>query len=76
MAETLAAAEDLAMQAHRRILALGPPLSPQRRVTISGGRVVWADSVSTDQGPFYLYYSDSIRRFVARYDIDLRFVAV
>jgi hypothetical protein len=76
MAESLAAAEDHALLAHQRILALGPPLAPQRRVTISGGRVVFADMVKTDLFPRYEYYSDNIRRYVARYDIDLRFIAV
>jgi hypothetical protein len=76
MAESLTAAEDHALLAHQRILALGPPLAPQRRVTISGGRVVFADKVTTDLFPRYEYYSDNIRRYVARYDIDLRFIAV
>lgn len=76
MADSLAAAEDHALLAHRRILALGPPLAPQRRVAISGGRTVFADMVKTDLFPRYEYYSDNIRRYVARYDIDLRFIAV
>ncbi len=76
MAETLVEAEDQALLAHRRILALGPPLAPQRRVTISGGRMVFADMVMTDLFPRYEYYSDTIRRYIARYDIDLRFVPV
>lgn len=75
-ATTLAAAEDLALLAHRAVSALGPPLAPQRRVTISGGRIVMVDEVSTDLFPRYEYYSDTVRRFVARYNIDLRFVAV
>jgi len=76
-AASYTAAEDAARLAHRRILALGPPLAPQRRVTISGGRIVQADRVMTDQAPFWLKYSDEVNleRFVARYDIDLRFVA-
>lgn len=73
LAETLAAAEDFAMLAHQRILTLGPPLAPQRRVALTGGRTVWADKVTTDLFPRYEYYSDTIRRFVGRYDIDLRF---
>lgn len=76
MAETLTEAEDQALLAHQRILALGPPLAPQRRVTISGGRMVFADRVMTDLFPRYEYYSDTIRRYVARYDIDLRFAPV
>lgn len=75
LAESMTAAEDWSLLGHRRILTLGPPLAPQRRVTISGGRIVMADRVATDMAPRYEYYSDSIRRLVARYDIDLRFVA-
>lgn len=73
---SLATAEDLSWLAHRRIEALGPPLAPQQPVTISGGRIVKADWVHADQTPHYEYYSDTVRRFVARYDIDLRFIAV
>lgn len=76
LAESLAGAEDWALLAHDRILTLGPPLAPQRRVSISGGRTAWADQVMTDLFPRYEYYSDTIRRFVGRYDIDLRFQPV
>lgn len=76
MAETLAEAQDWAMLGHRRMLVLGPPLAAQQRVAISGGRTVFADKVMTDQVPRYEYYSDTIRRLIGRYDIDLRFVAV
>jgi hypothetical protein len=76
LAEDLAAANEWAMLAHRRMLVLGPPLVAQQRVTISGGRTVFADKVATDLFPRYEYYSDTIDRFVARYDVDLRFVAV
>jgi hypothetical protein len=76
MADNMDAAGEFALLAHQRILTLGPPFAPQRRVTISGGREVFADSVTTDLFPRYEYYSDNIRRFVARYDIDLRFIAV
>jgi hypothetical protein len=75
LADTLAGAEDWSILGHRRILALGPPLAAQERVTISGGRIVMADMVMTDQAPFYLYYSDTIRRLVGRYFVDLRFIA-
>lgn len=76
MASTLDTAESLSLLAHRAVSALGPPLAPQRRVTISGGRIVFADRVATDTFPRYEYYSDTVRRFIGRYDIDLRFVAV
>lgn len=76
MADSLVAAQDWATLGHRRMLTLGPPFAPQRRVIISGGRTVFADKVTTDQVPRYEYYSDTIRRLIGRYDIDLRFVAV
>jgi hypothetical protein len=61
-----------------RMMDLGPPLAPQQRVTISGGRIVCADHVSTDQAPFFLKYNDDpqLWRFVARYRVDFRLVAV
>lgn len=75
-AATMAAAEAAAWETHRRILTLGPPFAPQRRVTISGSRQVFADRVETDQSPFWLDYGvETIQRFVARYIIDIRFTA-
>jgi hypothetical protein len=72
---TMTEAESEAMLTHRRMLALGPPLAPQQMVTISTG-VVYADCVESSQGPVWIDYEDNqIRRFVARYEIDLRFVA-
>jgi hypothetical protein len=76
-ATTYEAAEAQAKLTRRRILALGPPLAPQRRVQISTG-LAYADEVKTSQGPRFLDFDDrpDIKRFTSRYAIDLRFVAV
>jgi hypothetical protein len=64
-----------ARMTRRRILALGPPYAPQRRVQISTG-LAYADSVSTSQVPKYLDFGDDkVARFTSRYAVDLRFVA-
>ena len=74
-AATYEAAETQAMETEDRILALGPPLAPQQRVTISGGRIVFADSVTTALKPIWQDFGDNtVFRFVARYAIDLRII--
>jgi len=77
-AATYDAAEANSELTRSRIHQLGPPLAPQARVTISGGRIAIADSVVTDQAPFWLKHNDdpNLWRFVARYRIDFRFVAI
>lgn len=67
-------AREQARITHRRMLALGPPLSDQKRVTLAGGRTAFVDGVTTDELPTWQDYGDNtIHRFVARYTIDLRF---
>lgn len=74
-AATFDQAETLSRLTRRRVLALGPPLAPQRRVTISTG-TFYADSVSTSVKPHWEDYGDNtLIRFTARYAIDLRMVA-
>jgi len=77
-AATYAGAEANSELTRTRVHRLGPPLAPQARVTISGGQIVVADCVLTDQAPFWLKYNDDTDfwRFVARYRIDFRFVAI
>jgi hypothetical protein len=75
-AATFSEAEANSRLTRRRILALGPPLCPQRRVTISTG-TYYADSVLTSVKPHWEDYGDNtVFRFVSRYAIDLRMVAV
>ena len=60
---------------HRRMLALGPPLAAQQRVTLAGNRIAFVDGVETAEQPTWQDYGDNtVHRFVARYTIDLRFV--
>lgn len=74
-AATFDEAEANSRLTRRRILALGPPLAPQRRVTISTG-TYYADSVKTSVKPHWEDYGDNtVVRFVARYAIDFRLVA-
>lgn len=69
-------AEAAAQITHQRMLLLGPPLVVQQPVTLSSGATVMADSVTTKLIPTWVDYEDNvIRRFVARYEIDLRFIA-
>lgn len=76
-ASTVGDAEAQSRLTRRRVLALGPPLAPQRRVAMSDGRLAYADSVTTSQKPIWVEYGDDkIHRFVSRYAIDLRMVAV
>lgn len=75
-ATSMTLAESEARLTHRRMLELGPPIVGQQSVTISGDQVVMVDSVETSMAPVWIDYEDNqIRRFVARYAIDLRFVA-
>jgi hypothetical protein len=76
-ADNMDDAETAAQLTHRRMLALGPPLASQQPVTMSDSSVVVADCVTTKQSPIWVDYDDNtIRRFVARYEIDLRFRSV
>lgn len=71
------AAADAARITHRRMLAMGPPLAPQRRIAISGGRIIKADSISTIESPHPEHYGagELIARQVSRYRVELRFIA-
>lgn len=74
-AGSMAAAESAAYVTHGWMLALGPPIVGQTAVTISTGSVM-ANCVETMQSPIWVDYEDTdLRRFVARYDIELRFAA-
>lgn len=53
---------------HNRMLALRPWV----RVNITHGEV-WADYVDTHEGPHWEYYDQTVHRFVATYEIGLRF---
>lgn len=58
---------------HRRMLALAPPMTGQKRVTLADGRIVYADSVETEESPTWRDYGQNdIFRFTARYSIDVR----
>jgi hypothetical protein len=64
---------------HQRMLAMGPPFAPNQAITIvlgdSSTRVVTPDYITTTQIPIWADYEDDlIFRFVARYEIGLRFV--
>lgn len=62
---------------HRRMLALGPPMAGQQRITLAGGNTVFVDGVETAESPTWQDYQDNtVHRFIARYTIDLRFVKV
>lgn len=67
-AETYAEASAEARRTHIRMLALQPWV----RVELAGG-VAWADYITSDEGPHWQYYDQTIHRFVATYQIDLRF---
>lgn len=77
-AQAFERAQSQARLTRRRILALGPPLAPQRRVTLSDGSIVWADSVTTSVKYHWEPYGDNtiVQRFVSRFAVDLRMVAV
>lgn len=76
-ARSIDEAEAQSRLTRRRVLALGPPLAAQQRVQMSDGRLAYADSVTTSQKPIWVEYGDdNIHRFVSRYAIDLRMVAV
>lgn len=70
-------AEASADVTHNWMISLGPPLAPQQPVTLPGGLVVFADCVETKLLPQWIPYGDdaTMRRFVARYEIALRFTA-
>lgn len=72
------AAADAAQITHRRLLAMAPPLAPQRRIAISGGRIIKADSITATEGPRPEHYGagELVARQVARYRVELRFAAV
>lgn len=71
------AARAAAKLTHRRMLALGPPIVGQQRVTLADGTVVLTDGVETAEPPTWQDWGDnSVHRFVGRYTIDLRFAAV
>lgn len=74
--QTLALADQYAWETHRRILALGPPMTSQKTVVISTGTAT-VDRVEVEQAPVWVDYVDdgSIYRLVGRYLIDLRYVA-
>jgi hypothetical protein len=75
-ADSMTNAEAAAYATHGWMLALGPPIVGQVPVTISNSQVVVADYVNTMQSPIWVDYEDvNLRRFVARYEIDLRFTA-
>ncbi|WP_156671360.1 MULTISPECIES: hypothetical protein [unclassified Mycobacterium] len=69
-------AESEAQLTHQRMLLLGPPFSAPQQVTISNNRVVTPISCDTVQIPTWVDYQDNtIRRFVARYEVALHFMA-
>lgn len=69
-------AEAAAQLTHQRMLLLGPPWAPPQQVTISNNQVITPISVETVQTPSWIDYQDNtIRRFVARYEVALHFVA-
>lgn len=71
------AAREQAMLTHRRMLALGPPLAGQQRVSLASGSTVFVDGVEVDESPSWQDYGDNgVHRFVGRYAVSLRFVAV
>ena len=73
-ATTFEDGERQAALTHERMLQLGPPLAPQQRITISGGRTVFVDSVTTSQRPVWEQFTEAapIVRFVARYRVQIR----
>lgn len=73
-AATFDQAEEQSRLTHQRMLRLGPPLAPQQRVTLSDGRVVFVDSVTTSQRPLWVQFTEAaaVSRFVARYTVDIR----
>ncbi|TDH48889.1 hypothetical protein E2F47_22245 [Mycobacterium eburneum] len=72
------AAEAAAQITHQRMLMLGPPIAAPQTVTVTLGdgttQDVTPDYVITHQIPIWEDYQDDlIFRFVARYEIALRF---
>lgn len=76
--QALTNAYNLAMLAHRRVQAMGPPFAAQQSITLPGGVVVQCDGVDTKEGPTWVQYSEtdkSIQQFVTEYDIPWRYIA-
>lgn len=73
-AATFEEAEREATLTHERMLALGPPLAPQQRVTLTDDSVVFVDSVTTSQRPVWVQFTEAapVVRFVARYTVAIR----
>lgn len=77
-ASTYDAAESAAQTTHQRMLLMGPPLVGFQKITVVNGdgshQIVSPDSITTAQIPIWSDYQDDlIFRFVARYEIYLRF---
>lgn len=71
-AATITAAATEARATHHRMLSLGP----QDDVVMPDSTIVRVECVDTHQGPLWVdYEDDTIKRYVARYEINLRFVA-
>ncbi|MEX7470183.1 hypothetical protein AB4Z39_10770 [Mycobacterium adipatum] len=68
-------AESQSHQSLSRILALGPPYTCQREVTLDSGLIVQVDRVLVSEGPHWEFYSDTVERFVMTVRVDLRFTA-
>lgn len=73
-------AEAGAQDTDDRMLLLGPPLAAPQQVTVTNAdkstSVVASATITSHQIPMWLDYQDDlIFRFIARYDIDVRFVA-
>lgn len=62
--------------AHRRLKKLAPRFGAQQPVQLSSGLVVYADGVSTKNGPVYNKYTDdgSIVSWVTDYEIPWRYI--
>lgn len=71
-ASTRGGALTAAKAVHRRMISL----MPDDEITLPSGEVATVDRVRTDHGPIYVPWSadQSIKRYVARYIIDLRMV--
>jgi hypothetical protein len=68
-------AEAAAQITHQRMLLMGPPIVGFQQIAISNNQIVVPRQVYTMQIPTWVDYQDNvIRRYVARYNVDLRFV--
>lgn len=71
-ADSMTDAETAARATHARMTALDPRVA----VTLPSGGTASADYFRVTQGPIWADYEDNtIRRFIARYEIDLRYLA-